>query len=199
MGKESGALRRVREQIANSAARMIAEDGIQDYALAKRKAARLLGVSDKLMPNNAEVEEALRAYHAIYQQDEQSERLYKLRGLAVQVMQMLAPFNPYLTGSVLTGLAARHSDINLQLFTDSAKDVEIFLINHQWPYDTREKRYVIQDQARMVPVFILYRDDTAIELAVFDTDDLRHMPRARTDGTPIERARATQVEQLMGG
>ena len=35
-------------------------------------------------------------------------------------------FNPYLTGSVLDGTAGRYAEIDIQLFTDSAKDVEIF-------------------------------------------------------------------------
>ena len=33
----------------------------------------------------------------------------------------LERFNPYLTGSVLTGSAGKYADINLQLYTDNVK------------------------------------------------------------------------------
>jgi hypothetical protein len=54
--------RQMRERIAHLAARLIAVDGIDDYALAKRKAARQAGAPDtRNLPNNDEVEHALRA------------------------------------------------------------------------------------------------------------------------------------------
>ena len=46
----------LRQHIAALAARLIAEDGIADYGLAKRKAARQLGATrGEVMPNNAEI------------------------------------------------------------------------------------------------------------------------------------------------
>ena len=52
-----------RLRIAAAAARLMAEDGIDDFALAKRKAARQLGLGDsQALPANEEVEAQLRAF-----------------------------------------------------------------------------------------------------------------------------------------
>src|SRR5512145_2523722 len=50
-----------RARIAAAAARLMAEDGIDDFALAKRKAARQLGVTEaQALPGNDEIEAELR-------------------------------------------------------------------------------------------------------------------------------------------
>ena len=46
----------LRRRIAALAARMIAEDGVNDYAQAKLKAAQQLGLSNKHLPDDAELE-----------------------------------------------------------------------------------------------------------------------------------------------
>ena len=51
----------MRARIAAAAARLMAEDGIDDFALAKRKAARQLGAPDtEALPANQEIEAELR-------------------------------------------------------------------------------------------------------------------------------------------
>ena len=85
----------MRRSIAALAARLMAEDGIADYGLAKRKAARQLGAPEtEALPNNAEIETELRAYQALYQVDEQRERLLDMRRAAAEVMRLLDPFKP---------------------------------------------------------------------------------------------------------
>ncbi len=187
--------RQIREMIAQSAARLIAEDGMQDYAAAKRKAARQIGVPDShSLPTNNEVEMALRAYQDLYQKDEQPARLKRLRQEALDAMRLLERFNPHLTGSVLSGTATRHSDINLQLFTDSAKEVELFLLNRGIPYETGEKRLRLNDEMLAVPTFTLRGEIAEIRLAVFGTDDLRNNTAA---GKALDRAKIRQVEAIL--
>src|SRR5690606_14075682 len=130
MGRDgSGRTAHLRERIAHLAARIMAEDGVDDFGYAKRKAARQAGARDaKAMPDNEEVEQALAAYRALYQQQEHPQLLLQLREQALTVMRMLERFKPRLTGSVLSGVAGRNSDIDLQLFPDSAKEVEIYLL-----------------------------------------------------------------------
>ncbi len=53
----------MRVRIAQEAARLMSEEGVQDYYAAKRKAAQHLGAPDtRNMPRNQEVEEALHEY-----------------------------------------------------------------------------------------------------------------------------------------
>src|SRR5205823_2466306 len=119
-----------RARIAAAAARLMAEDGIDDFALAKRKAAKQLGAADsQALPGNDEIEAELRAYLALYQADEHPQRVAELREIALDAMRALGRFNPYLTGPVLKGIAGPYAEIELQLFPDSVKDVEIFLLD----------------------------------------------------------------------
>ncbi len=180
----------MRERIAHLAARLMAVDGIDDFALAKRKAARQAGAPDtRNLPNNDEVEHALRAYQQLYQADEQRERLRHLRARAREMMEMLSRFDPYLSGAVLSGSAGKYSDIELLLFTDSMKDVEMFLLNRGMAYRSSERRFHIGDEIRSVPAFTLSTEDADFSITVFEPRDLRAQIRHTAEGRPLERVR----------
>ena len=190
----------MRSRIAQLAARLMAVDGIDDYALAKRKAARQIGAPDtRHLPNNDEVEQALRAYQQLYQADEQKAHLHHLRRSAREMMQLLAQFNPYLSGSVLSGSAGKYSDVNIHLFTDSVKDVEMFLINRQIAYRSGENRVFIGGEPMGVPSFSISTNDADFEISVFSPRDLRVQLRASAEGRPFERARIDWLDAVLSG
>lgn len=197
MPKDTGRNDR-RSRIAYLAARLMAEDGIEDYALAKRKAARQAGMPDtRELPTNQEVDEALRTYQQIYHHEEHRNRLRVLRETAVRAMRELARFNPYLTGSVLNGNAGKYADVNLQLFTDNEKAVELYLIDRRIPYKAAQSRLYSGEEMRTVPVYTLSDHGTDIKLTVLLTLDLRGPLRTSPDGKSIERAKLQAVEQLL--
>lgn len=188
----------MRSRIAHLAARLMAEDGIEDHALAKRKAARQAGALDsRQLPGNDEIDAELRAYRKLYQEQEHRDHLRALRDKALRVMRELDRFNPRLTGSVLNGNAGKYADINLQLYTDNAKAVELYLIDHRIPYKAGQARIYSGDMSRLVPVFTVHDGATEIELAVLATDDLRTALRTSPEGRPLERARAQAVADLL--
>lgn len=129
----------LRVELAAAAARLIAEEGC-DYMQAKRRAAHELFGNERraLMPENVEVERELRRYLQLFEADSHPRLLAGLRNLAAEAMQRLADFDPHLVGAVLNGTATRHSDIHLQLFVDSAKDVEVHLMNAGIDFDVDE-------------------------------------------------------------
>lgn len=146
----------MRERIAQLAARMIAEDGVNDFTLAKRKAARQLGAPDsQSVPNNREIEHALKTYQSLFDAEEHGPRLREMREEALRIMEVFAEFAPYLTGSVLNGTAGRHASIELLLFTDAAKDLELFLINRGIPYEAVERRVTRGAGTRVLPSYRL--------------------------------------------
>ena len=197
MGKERGR-NDMRSRIAHLAARLMAEDGIEDHALAKRKAARQAGAPDsRQLPTNDEIDAELRAYRQLYQGHEHREHLRALRGKALKAMRELERFNPYLTGSVLSGSAGKYADINLQLYTDNAKAVELYLIDQRIPYKAGQGRVYSGEEPRTVPVFTVSDGGTEIELAVFGTGDLRTTIRTTPAGRALERAKAQAVEELL--
>ena len=199
MPRESGRNDR-RSLIAHLAARLMAEDGIEDYGLAKRKAARQTGTPDaRELPTNEEIDLALRTYQEIYHREEHRDRLRELRGIAVRAMRKLAQFNPHLTGSVLNGNAGKYADINLQVFTDNVKAVELYLIDRGIPYKTSQDRLYAGEELCTVPVYTISDDGAEIEITVLTTRELRGPLKTSLEGRNIERAKLQAVETLLAG
>lgn len=187
----------LRRQIAHQAARLIAVDGVADFATAKMKAARQAGLADsKILPDNDEIEEALREYQALYQSERQPAHLRRLREAAVKVMRELEQFRPVLVGSVLAGTAGEHSDVNLQLFTDDPKALTLFLLNRRVRFDEGTRRMRRGDQSFQVPQIRMQFAGAPVTLTVLDFDDERSSARARDDEA-LQRARIAEVEALL--
>lgn len=189
----------LRAQIAANAARMIAQDGA-DYATARRKAARqLLGVDQpapNLMPDNSQIEDEVRKYLSLFGVAGQPERLAALRDTALQVMDVLGEFHPYLTGAVLNGTAGEHDEIHLQLFADSAKEVEIFLLNRNVNIEISETPHFRGGRHDPVEtVSFLWHKET-IHAELYDYHDLRGALKPRADGRP-QRIDANGLRALM--
>jgi hypothetical protein len=199
-------------EIAAAAARLIAEDGY-DYATAKRKAAaEIVGESGarRALPDNSVVEHELRRYLQTFEGDEHARRLSALRMLALDLMQRFARFNPHLVGAVLNGTATAHSNIHLHLFTDSVKDVEIFLMNEGVEFEVEESGGRGEPGAALEDVqFIIATHHEALPgrvgvvLSVHDTDAIRVAPRLRSADPqlhPVEaagRANAAALRAMM--
>ncbi len=188
----------MRTRIAAAAARLMAEDGIDNFALAKRKAARQLGAADtESLPTNDEVEAALHDYRALYQAEEHPERIAELRRVALDAMRALERFSPYLTGPVLKGIAGPYAEIDLQLYPDSAKDVELFLLERNIAFDTAETRRFSGDRAHAVSVFKLDWLGAPLRLSVFDPRDERIALKTSQAGRVIDRAGIAEVGQML--
>ena len=187
----------LRESIANIAARLMAEDGIEDYAQAKRKAARQAGApAARQMPTNDEIDEALARYRGLFQHGHAAQ-LRELRELALEVMRELDAFNPYLTGSVLRGSAGKYAAIQLQLFCANAKSVEHYLLGRNIRLRSAEISLYAGDMEVRAPVLIFERDGCAIHLTLLSPRDLRLALKIAPGGKPIERAKTDAVEILI--
>jgi hypothetical protein len=205
MAKEN--LQQLRQVIAQQAARMMAEEGISDFAYAKKKAGRQFNAIDNLsLPSNAEIEEELRLYNQLFLSEEQPENLLTLRKNALFTMQLLEKFNPHLTGPVLDGTAGLGSETHIHLFADSLKDVEMFLLNQGIPFETNEKSYRVSNEGKRdkkagprkkVPVFSLETEAGEIKLSVFEVDEIRVATRRAADGSNAERATISEVMALV--
>ena len=187
----------LRRQLAYIAARMIAEDGA-DYATAKRKAASQAGLADlNILPDNQEIEEALREYQELYQKDDQPAHLRHLREVAVKVMREFEGFRPALVGAVLSGTAGQFSDVNLHLYTDDPKALSMFLLNKRYRFEEGTKRVQRGGRFDEVPQISLEVDDVRVTMTVLDPDDERSAARVRADDETPVRARLADVEALL--
>jgi len=130
----------LRSEVAVAAARLVAEEGC-DYALAKRRAVReLLGSADIAgsLPDNREIEREVRRHLGLFAADTHPPLLAALRQVAADTMERLARFEPHLIGAVLNGTATEHSDVHLNLYVDSEKDVELYLLQSGVDFDAEE-------------------------------------------------------------
>ena len=196
--RQGGARGAMRTRIAAAAARIMAEEGIDDFALAKRKAARRLGTPEsEALPANEEVEAALREYLALYQADEHPGRIIELRRIALDAMRALECFNPYLTGAVLAGIAGPYAQIELLLYPASSKEVELHLLDRNIAYEASDARRYAGDRARAVAVISLDWQGVPLRLSVFDPRDERSALKTTLAGRAAARAGIAEVRSLI--
>lgn len=126
---------RTRITVAQLAARLMAEDGEIDIGRARRKAAHTLGAKKiKELPDNREVEAALRAHQALFMADTHSHDLLCLKKAARQWMHAFTDFSPRLTGAIVKGTALFSSPIEIDLLVDDIKSFDFFLLNHNFEF-----------------------------------------------------------------
>lgn len=189
----------LRAEVAARAARLIAEDGA-DYATAKRKAMRLVLGEDQappnLLPDNAEIEDEVRKYQALFLGDTQPAQLRALRVVALEVMQQLEQFRPYLTGAALNGTAGEYNDVHLQLFADSAKDVIIFLLDRGVNIDISETPHFKGARHDPVETVSFFWRKQQVHAELYEMNDLRGALKPRADGRP-QRADINAVRAML--
>jgi hypothetical protein len=190
----------LRRALAQEAARLMAEHGIRDFLVAKRKAAERLGVTDgsALLPKNSEIEEALAAHQRLFGGSSHLEALTAQRRAALSAMRYLQEFEPRLVGAVLAGTATEHSDVQLHLFADTLESVTLKLLDEGVPHELTERRVKLNaERIRAFPGVRFAMDEQAIEATVFPTDGIRQAPVSPVDGRPMRRASALEVEALL--
>ncbi len=190
----------LRTSIAAAAARIMAEDGIDDFALAKRKAARQLGAPDtRELPGNQEIEAELHAYRALYQADEHAERVHELRRAALEMMRRLQRFHPYLTGAVLSGTAGPYAEIELQVFPESSKEIELFFLDRDIKFEIEDTRRYAGDRPHDASILRVEQAGLPFRITVHDPRDERLSLRKSAVGRAIERATAAEVAAMLDG
>lgn len=189
----------LRRALAQEAARIMSEQGIDDYRLAKRKAAERLGATDiAVLPKNTEIEAALAEYHRLFEADTHTSTLHSLRRTALQAMKLLRKFQPRLVGPVLSGNASAHSEVNLHLFAEGPEPVALHLMEQGVPHRMAERRLRYEPN-RLVsyPVVQFVAGNREIDAVVFPVNGIRQSPASPVDGRPMRRADETELESLL--
>lgn len=163
-------------EIAATAARCVVEEGLA-LGPAKQRALKQLGLGPRTpLPGNDAVEAEVRSYIELFCADTQPQELLALRRHALEWMRRLAEFRPHLGGSVWHGWATRLSDIDLALFCDDPKAVEIGLINQNLRYEVQTQKGL---HGQTVDVLSLHSwcpglaEDIGVHLRVYEQPALR--------------------------
>ena len=173
------------DEIAHTTARIVVEEGLE-WGPAKHRALQQMGLPARTpLPNNDLVEDAVRAYLALYCADTQPRELRALRQLAWVWMERMAAFRPHLGGAVWRGTATRLSDIYLQLFCDDPKSAEIALIDHRVSYEPRTVRGFRGETVEALSLSSRspeLNEMIGVHLLIYDYDDLRGALRPDAKG-----------------
>jgi len=186
-------------EIANAAARMVVEEGVE-WGVAKRRAIKQLGLPARTpLPDNDIVEDAVREYIGLFCAETQPLELRALRELALVWMQRMQAFRPYLGGAVWHGTATRLSDIYIALFCDDPKSAEIALIDRNVNYEPGSMKGM---RGELVDVLSLsshsreLNEEIGVHLLIYDLDDLRGALRPDARGR-APRGDIAAVRQLL--
>jgi hypothetical protein len=188
-----------RERLAHEAARVMAESGIEDFGLAKRKAAERLGVRGAgALPTNAEIQVCLAERLRIFEPHQSEDRLENLRRVAADVMLELEPFAPRLVGPVLAGTVTIASSVELHVFADAPELVASQLERSGTTVRYAQRRFRL-DLATTVqrPGFCFERDGAEVEVFVFPERSAHQPPLSPVDQKPMRRAARGAVLALL--
>ncbi|MGB3918887.1 hypothetical protein J9253_09415 [Thiothrix litoralis] len=192
----------LRHLVADEAARLLYEDGMRDYRLAKLRAAENLGVrlQGSAQPTNEEVEAAIHQRIQLFDADTQPVLLRHHREVALEAMDFLQAYHPYLTGAALEGTSSPHSAVTLYLGADSVEEVMFFLEDQHIPFQTHERRTRLGSKKQdYFPLLRFYVDDVEVELMVFPQDDrFAGAPISPITGKAMRRADRKKVAALLG-
>lgn len=201
MSNTARSAHRIRVEIAQLAAKLIASEGVGDFLTAKRKAAERLGIRpDRGMPGNAEIEAALREYQRLFQSDSQPERVRALRLTAARAMEFVARFRPRLVGAVLHGTATDTSEVTLHLYCDVAEDVAHHLADAGIEFEPVARAIRTGPGEPLdFPALRFLAGGTPVVLVLF-TEALEAMtPLSPVDGRPMRRATLPALRALLDG
>jgi hypothetical protein len=195
MGMES----RTRVRLAEEAARIILDEGVRDYGLAKRKAADHLGLDARReLPTNAEIEQAVLERNRLFESPA-TRREYRNRlEAAAVVMDRLDALQPRLVGPLLLGILEPQPIINLHGFAETVEEVIIELADRGITTRTGERHYGRGGRNIRMP-YLSFRgpEGLDIELTVFPPDGLRQAPPSPIDGKPMRRLNLAGVRELL--
>lgn len=192
-------------EIAATAARLVVEEGL-GFGPAKQRALKALGLPGRTpLPSNEAIEDQVREYIALFCAETQPAELRALREHARHWMARLAEFQPLLGGAVWQGWATRLSDIDLALFCDDPKAIEMALINQNLRYEAQTGRGMHGEAVDVLSLHSFCRglgEDIGVHLRLYSLDGLRgaRLPDARGrslrgDITALERLLAADAGQ----
>jgi len=190
----------LRERLAQEAARLMVESGIDNFGLAKRKAAERLGARGAgALPTNAQIEASVVERQRLFDPESHDQRLTELRRIAADVMLELESFGPRLVGAVLAGTATINSPIELHVFADAPELVAATLEDEgSGGLRDVQRRYRLDaDTVVQMPGFSFSRDREQVEVIVFPERGAHHAPLSPVDQRPMRRAGRGAVLALL--
>lgn len=190
-----------RERLAYEAARIMLDQGVEDFEKARRKAAERLGVRDRRRwPSNADVQEAILTQRRLFLGPAQHDALRRLRAAAIEAMDLLQDFAPRLIGDALSGAALPTSTVELLLFSERAEDVIFLFLDRHIPWRDGERtlRYP-NGERKTFPALHFFAGEVPVELIVMPARAQRNPPLDPVSERPCRGASRSDVADMLEG
>ena len=188
-----------RQQICDTAARIIHEDGIRDYHKAKIRACQTLHIkTNALLPTNEEIELAVKRRVQLFTRPTGPDKLQIQLSVAADMLNILHAYHPRATGTLFSGIQLKNMPVEIHAFSNSA---ELIIEELNWRGITSrlvEKRYRHTNaQYEHVPLITCRLDDVDIEISVFEDKALHRSPVCPTNGKVYKRVSLSELNALM--
>ncbi len=189
-----------RRAVCEEAARIMVEESVRNYQVAKHKACMRLGYDHRRtpLPTNREIESAFATRLRLFRGKSLTDKLRCGRQRAAEIMCLFAAFQPRLVGALLRGNVTDDTPVELHLFADNPEEVVDHLDQNQIPCQTFDKRVRFAgNRFVQIPGFRFSVDHGMVELLIFNRKQLREAPICPVDGRPMKRANLSAVESLV--
>ena len=185
--------------VCEEAARIMDQQGIRDFQVAKMKAVGRLGLGRRFpLPSNREVEQALKERLRLFNAEAWTHRCRLLWQLATETMEMFSSFNPRVVGALLRGIVTDKTPVELHLFADSPEEITDSFLQHAIPYESFDKRVRFRRKRyELIPAFRFAYGDVSVELLAFARKDIREAPLCPVEGQPMVRISLPRAREMM--
>lgn len=185
-----------RRRVAEEAARLLVEGSEREYLQAKERAISMLGLSGMThLPSNRVIRDCMaQLTECELGADEVKRRVREMRQIAVQIMQIIEDFDPYLIGSTLTGKIRSSSDIDLHAYSDEHSLLIDLLANFE--YNDVEEEIVENRKGKFVHLK-WFENDYPVEITVYPWSWRDVVQISSVTGKPMQRMGLESLQKLL--
>ena len=191
--------KRLKDMIAQEAAKMIAEKGIQQFGQAKFKAAENLNaMKNGCLPSNSDIEKKLIEYYRLFQADVDFDHILSLRKIAFDIMHIFDNYLIYLVGPVANGTASVSSTINFHIASEDESEIIQTLIENDLTHEPYDRKIKFNEKTikQVNGIKTVYKN-TDIELTIFNHKEIRHAPLSKIDNKPMKRIKIKILQEMI--
>lgn len=187
----------MKRKVAREAANLLYSGTETEYKQAKIKAAEIFGTS--FFPTNLEVAVELDKIAEAHEGPRRQEQLILKRREALQIMKLLAAYNPLLVGSVWRGTAHHNSDIDIILQHDEPND--ILKVLKEGDMQIRQAEWVgVTKEGRKRESFHIHLEsppEETIELIVRSLDEAQLNEKCEIYGDIVTGLNTQELEKIL--
>ncbi|MBC7999444.1 MAG: nucleotidyltransferase domain-containing protein [Leptolyngbya sp.] len=185
-----------RRRVAEEAARLLVEGSEREYLQAKERAISMLGLSGMThLPSNRVIRDCMaQLTECELGADEVKRRVREMRQIAVEIMQIIEDFDPYLIGSTLTGKIRSSSDIDLHAYSDEHPLLVDLLANFE--YKEVEEEIVENRKGKFVHLK-WFENDYPVEITVYPWSWRDIVQISSVTGKPMQRMGLESLKKML--